>query len=30
MPIRVRIENSKKADVAVKVRRPHWQEFIHY
>jgi hypothetical protein len=30
MPIKVKVMNSKQAPVVVKVRRPAWQEFLHY
>lgn len=30
MPIKIKILNSKDTDVVVKVRRPAWQEFLHY
>ena len=30
MPVKVKIVSSKPEKVAVKVRRPAWQQFIHY
>jgi hypothetical protein len=30
MPIKVKIVSTKKVPVEVKVRRPEWQEFLHY
>lgn len=30
MPIEIKILNSKDSQVVVRVRRPAWQEFIHY
>jgi len=30
MPIKIKVVNSKKSPVEVKVRRPAWQEFLHY
>jgi hypothetical protein len=30
MPIKIKVVNSKTAPVEVKVRRPAWQEFLHY
>jgi hypothetical protein len=30
MPVKVKIVSSKPTPVAVRVRRPEWQQFLHY
>jgi len=30
MPIKIKDLSTKKSPVEVKVRRPAWQEFLHY
>ena len=30
MSIKVKVDNSAKLPVVVKVQRPAWQEFLHY
>ena len=30
MPVKVKIANSQQAFIPVQVRRPAWQQFLHY
>jgi len=30
MPIQIQVADLRSPEVVVKVRRPAWQEFIHY
>lgn len=30
MPVKIKVMNSRGTRVEVKVRRPSWQQFLHY